>query len=1018
MRAKHQIRNGFSALVIVAALLLVPQAGAGVSAAAGATANVSAKPQGGQTCEVFQPGPTAGKDAYIKQDKPDERRGGDSELRVKTESGKLNRSLLQFDLTSLPTGVVIDSASFSLWVKEVRDGNATIAAHQVTAGWNEAEVTWKARDKAAGLLWAAQGGDYDPATLDTEAFVKDVKNYWATWDVTTAAVAWVATPASNFGLILESPVTSPKNETRFKSSDDGTASQRPKLEVCYSAAVSIGPDNAAETLAGQTKTYAHTVVVSNITDVVNLAATSNHGWTTGIYEDENGNGVKDPEDNPISQISASPNTDYPILVQVTVPLAAPLGTLDVTTVTATAQTSGATDSAIDRTTMGRLLNVQPDNSSHATAGSVLFYGHTITNNGQTQDCVTVAATSSQGWTVLLWEDTNQNGVHETSNPNEPALANPVCVAPGGSYYLVAQVSVPGGATAGTVDQTVITATSGNEPSKSDTATDTTTVFVNDPPVIDGKYDDVYRISPDSQEVCYTSGGVLFGKLATFYQSTGSAVYVVLAIDKDFVDNTYGVNAVGWPSGHTFGNLTGSDRAQFWGYDGNGTKVLDFDLDYITAKSGTPSGYASLGVGGGDGGMNLGSATNIQQWGTSLDYSLNNLGYCSGGNCSAGGTNLVVDSPATDEFYTSNPTYPDWIFDTIYEVKIDKAAFGASGLGSIEIPYIHASPSKLGTNTIYAEPGVCPGEIGDFVWHDLDHDGVQDAGEPGIDGVQVKLYQDNGDGVFDAGTDTVVGTRTTSAGGKYLFQDLTPNDYFVDVVDATAPAGYVITTYNDPTPIINLGEGERYLDADFGYTEAFSELAISKVVTSDDPAYVGQEIRYTIRITNTGTTTVNYLPLKDYYDQGVLDYLGATPASDNTVDDGVVEWGDLVTSFGYSLAPGQVFDVEVRFRADQATTGTTLLAAAAGSQAEPAGFLPSAVPGTPVFSQVIGDCVTGDHFQEGVYGNEPDAGCDSWFQDLYERPYNNSDHNHFFPDVDIVQAEAGEDSTWYYSTFAP
>ena len=452
----------------------------------------------------------------------------------------------------------------------------------------------------------------------------------------------------------------------------------------------------------------------------------------------------------------------------------------------------------------------------------VFYGHSIINNDANQDCVTVSATSSQGWTVLLWEDTNHNGVHETNNPNEPPLTNPVCIPGGGTYYLVVELQVPAGAVAGTVDQTVVRAVSGNSPTVWDSATDTTEVFVNAPPVIDGKYDDIYKISPDAREVCYTSGGVLFGKLATFYQASGNAVYVVLAIDKDFVDNTYGANKVNWGTkSHNFSDLVGSDHAQFWGYNASDTKVLDFDLDYLTAKSGTPSGYASLGVSGGDGGMNLGSAAHILQWGTSLAYSLNSTGYCSGGNCSGLGTNLLVDSPATDSFYTPNPTYPDWIFDVIYEVKIDVAAFGANGFGAIEVPYIHASPSKLGTNTIYAEPGVCPGEIGDFVWYDSDGDGVQDPGEAGINGVQVKLYQDNGDGVFDPGTDILKGTQTTTAGGKYLFQNLAPNDYFVDVVDATVPAGYDITTFNDPTPLISLSEGESYLQADFGYVQGGS-----------------------------------------------------------------------------------------------------------------------------------------------------------------------------------------------------
>ena len=214
-------------------------------------------------------------------------------------------------------------------------------------------------------------------------------------------------------------------------------------------------------------------------------------------------------------------------------------------------------------------------------------------------------------------------------------------------------------------------------------------------------------------------------------------------------------------------------------------------------------------------MAVGSAASIQAWGTSLAYSLNSTGYCSGGNCNLLGTDLEVISPATDAFYTPNATYPNFIYDVIYEVKIAKTAF-AAGFGSLEVPYIHASPSKLGTNTIYAEPGVCPGEIGDRVWHDQDGDTVQDAGEPGIGSVQVKLYQDNGDGYFDITTDLLIGARTTSAAGAYLFSDLAPNDYFVDVVDATVPAGYRITTYNDPTSVINLDQGESHLTADFGY----------------------------------------------------------------------------------------------------------------------------------------------------------------------------------------------------------
>ena len=63
-------------------------------------------------------------------------------------------------------------------------------------------------------------------------------------------------------------------------------------------------------------------------------------------------------------------------------------------------------------------------------------------------------------------------------------------------------------------------------------------------------------------------------------------------------------------------------------------------------------------------------------------------------------------------------------------------------------------------------------IGDFVWHDLDNDGIQDAGEPGIPGVTVNLY--DGAGIFLA-------TTATDSNGYYLFDELFSGDYYVEFI---------------------------------------------------------------------------------------------------------------------------------------------------------------------------------------------------------------------------------------------
>jgi hypothetical protein len=60
-----------------------------------------------------------------------------------------------------------------------------------------------------------------------------------------------------------------------------------------------------------------------------------------------------------------------------------------------------------------------------------------------------------------------------------------------------------------------------------------------------------------------------------------------------------------------------------------------------------------------------------------------------------------------------------------------------------------------------------GRIGDFVWTDLDGDGIQDPGEPGYAGATVRLLTCSG---------TPVATTTSFAGGGFWFNDLAPGNY--------------------------------------------------------------------------------------------------------------------------------------------------------------------------------------------------------------------------------------------------
>ena len=80
-------------------------------------------------------------------------------------------------------------------------------------------------------------------------------------------------------------------------------------------------------------------------------------------------------------------------------------------------------------------------------------------------------------------------------------------------------------------------------------------------------------------------------------------------------------------------------------------------------------------------------------------------------------------------------------------------------------------------------------IGDTIFNDLDGDGVQDPGEPGLPGVIVELFD---------GVSTI--TVTTGASGDYVFSGLTPGDYSVSVDATTLPAGAFPTTSSTPVDV--------------------------------------------------------------------------------------------------------------------------------------------------------------------------------------------------------------------------
>jgi hypothetical protein len=109
-------------------------------------------------------------------------------------------------------------------------------------------------------------------------------------------------------------------------------------------------------------------------------------------------------------------------------------------------------------------------------------------------------------------------------------------------------------------------------------------------------------------------------------------------------------------------------------------VFDFNFDYASSSTGKSSTtYFTCGDNSkcsGDAAVNVGSASWLTQYATSLSYDLN----------LPGASAYTVNSPAPGML-------PDWVDLDIYQGEISADAFGGNGFGGVAIPLAHNSPSE-------------------------------------------------------------------------------------------------------------------------------------------------------------------------------------------------------------------------------------------------------------------------------------------------------------------------------------
>ncbi|WP_292395686.1 DUF3344 domain-containing protein [Methanoculleus sp. UBA303] len=229
------------------------------------------------TTETFQ----ADADAYIRWGSlPGNTSYGDStSLFVRqsgdpwgTSGGTLYRSLIHFDLSSIPEGATIESATLYGYMT-ARKGDREVAAYRVTEAWNESNVTW------------CNGPSNDTQPTDV-IDPGSAANVWIAWNVTQDLQAY-AEDTPNYGWKLASPdesVTSTEQRVQLASRDSSDATLRPYLNVTYSTGgaapvlttIEVSPATASLAV-GNKQQFTATAKDQNGDAMTNVAFT----WSSG-----------------------------------------------------------------------------------------------------------------------------------------------------------------------------------------------------------------------------------------------------------------------------------------------------------------------------------------------------------------------------------------------------------------------------------------------------------------------------------------------------------------------------------------------------------------------------------------------------------------------------------------------------------------------------------------------------------------------------------------------------------------
>ena len=146
-------------------------------------------------------------------------------------NNKPKRALVEFDLSTIPTGVLIETATVQLYLITPPANNRTNDIYRVTNSWLEAQTTWRSRTSA--LNWTTAGGDF--AAGQTSSAFSGTSAGWVAFDVASDVQDFIDGVQTNYGWLVKDSVEANADPATqvYAASENSSSAIQPKLVLSY-----------------------------------------------------------------------------------------------------------------------------------------------------------------------------------------------------------------------------------------------------------------------------------------------------------------------------------------------------------------------------------------------------------------------------------------------------------------------------------------------------------------------------------------------------------------------------------------------------------------------------------------------------------------------------------------------------------------------------------------------------------------------------------------------------------------